>query len=346
MAVSSCCIELSADFDSCAACDEAMERICRRKTAWTLAKSPLISSHEMGVMRLDIHENKSMTTRFDFGSMGSLEICHQIFGQKNGEEYENVFGNAKNVKVTQSAAKLVSENQCLLIGTDPKYPFQLAFMSNEGDSHGFFYSFNAKVLNFELSDLLLKQENCLGARIFVPLLYDKKQICFFVKKMTSDLGCAFISGAFVLGRDALFYKALECYGSAQSVLDTLLKQLEEGERNSVFSENDRLKKAIRLCKWDAFGVRSKIFKTLCAQNIDGSIECKESAAKAVLEYINVKGNSDILHVKLPYTVDGILTSRREDVYTHLMRRAEAQREKESREILEHLGYMYYHDDQL
>ena len=76
------------------------------------------------------------------------------------------------------------------------------------------------------------------------------------------------------------------------------------------------------------------------------MECKESAAKAVLEYINVKGNSDILHVKLPYTVDGILTSRREDVYTHLMRRAEAQREKESREILEHLGYMYYHGDQL
>ena len=343
MAVSSCCIELSADFDDLCVCDEVMGRVLRGRNLVNFAPSQRISSHERGVLRLDIHKNKSMTTIFDFGTVGALTVCSRIFLKKNGDMSKNVLDGTVLTRATAFATEFESDDQQILMGTDPVYPFLLAFVCKNVKEGDLSYSFDISVCGFELSERLISTKSFLGAQLFVPMLYEKEQICFFVKKMTSNSGCAFLSGAFISGRDALLYKALERYEDAKSVFESLSTQIKNAPKPSSSQENDPLNKAIRLCSYDAPSAKSHILKVLCAQSIDGSINCKESAARAVLEYINAHGDVGILRVKLPYTCDGALTARHEDVYMHLMRRAEAEGGRERRDILEHLGNMYYHN---
>lgn len=315
-----------------------------------------IAELRTGIMRAALQEKNIGSVSFSFGDLASIDVYSLRLIARNDQKRIDI---SKNMTLERIYAGAVTycygyngfEGE-IIVGTDTCLPFFLMYAEKIRQDLDFGLKFSFRSAGVELTSKMIRVTNTRFATIFMPMIYEKEKICLFVIKNEDESGCSIVIGAFLSQKDAMLYKAMEKYPDTRSVKSALdkLKSSNETSASLVCNVLDdpchRIERAISVCKKDHKKAKSHIIWALCSQNIDGSLLCDGSAALALALYLEKSHDKEILFLELPYTFEGRFTSRKENVFMHVMRAAEFEYNTEDKNALEYLRKIYYEADQL
>ena len=350
-------VELAMDFDSKALLNDMIFQSAPSVKAHLRdADNPKVIEFGMGILKSVIGHKTVDSVSFSFKDRAEVLVHSFKMTVKNGGEDIDVLQNARIGSVCENTATysytLCGSEDFITVGTDKCLPFLLISFGKIRPCMETSFLFSVDVAGIPVSDKMIRICNTKFATVLTPMLFEKEKVSLFVIKLEDEKALSVVIGAFSGDKDALLYKAAEKYSDSKSVVNELTRQMTGSERYYAlvryFGEEPchRIRCAINACETDCRIARSYIIWALCFQNIDGSLPCAESAAKALVCYLENSRDKEILRLELPYVYDGKFTSRRENVFMHVMRASECEPKSEDVNALEYLRKVYYQLDQM
>ena len=342
-------VELALDFDS--------RILYRELTAPIITKDAILSGKKKigennehfvlkkGIMRVKLTDHALESVLIGFKDVGILTL-HNFdvianFDGKRGclfekSELQNICGNFATY---QTGLGLMS------IGVDDQFPFLLIYIDRMGENSGTDLCFSMNLSGVEISSQMLRKTSSRFATVLTPMIYENEKLNLFVLKKQNKQGTLILIGTFLANNDALLYKAMEKYPSAEALKSKIEAQHIERmlSVSDLAMEDPRQRFAVAqaICNDDHPKARACIIWALCSQNIDGSFLCDGSVAKALALYLEKSNDFNILFLELPYTFEGKFTTKKENVFMHVMRASEYLYNNEDENALEYLKKLYY-----
>ncbi len=232
------------------------------------------------------------------------------------------------------AAYILPQRAELLVGSDGKLPLRLFYMEFTGNRGKIALDFHLSGDRGAVPDKSVVERSADGARLFTdPADPEKRTVfCFGVK---NEKSCALVQGVFLNDRAGVFYKALEKYGTPESVREAILSNsraaadkigecrhrdllIEEWAASRTKAEDRLVRAALLSDKYPE--IASNEIRFACAnQEIDGSGAGDGLLPLSILSYLNAGGGEEFLREELPYRQNGAFTKKRETVFWHAMR---------------------------
>ena len=345
-------VELAMDFDSKVLLNDMISQTALTPTSvGDVTHNEKASELKMGVLKAVIGKKAVDSVSFSFKDRGSLTVRSLDFVLKKGTGSAQMSDNMRIQGVGDSMVDYRyaygNPEGLLTVGTDKSLPFWLMYAEKVTPDLDLSLKFSLDTSGISLTQQMIRVSGTGSATVFTPMIYENEKISLFVIKNEDQMGSSVVIGAFSGEKDALLYKALEKYPSCERVKAELLRPMTKDERTCALAcigADDQcqiVKRAIAICESDCKIAKNYIIWALCFQNIDGSLPCEGSAAKALACYLENSCDKEILSLDLPYMCDGKFTSRKESVFMHVMRAAELEQGNEDQNALDYLRKLYY-----
>jgi len=339
-------LELAMDFDGRVMVNDLLSKAPRAvEYEENASDGEKAATLRMGILCAELGKNNVKSVSFSYKERAKLCLRSLRLTVKGTDTDCPMILQSANENFAKYTYRHSNALADLCVGVDNKLPFFMMYAEKTSGNEEFSLKFSLSAAGVELSSRMMRIRNTHLAFVITPMIYENEKVSLFIIKNEDECGFSVVMGAFLGDKDAPLYKAAEQYPNASSVRLALESVSHNGLLRLNCSASDdpcqRIQKAIAVCGTDHKIAKSYIVWALCTQNIDGSLCCEGSAAKALAIYIEKSRDFEILYLELPYVCEGKYTSRKENVFMHVMRAAETEYSTEDENALEYLRKVYY-----